>query len=330
MRNCRETTLRDMTTRLQQRTACGEKESAGSVCILLIFILIVRRPDIRSLDAFYSFSRRPHPFAFVGTREGVDARAQTNTPALSSRSATTGVTSWPPAADEASSAFRGRTRRTGADQPHSRSKPIAKDWEEAVDSDLPDERDHSRAPISHRERTRGWSLWRRAWKRRARGQTAAQLPRCLPGYAGGKRRMLRCAWNLTRWTRWRGDAGPGCADAGATSRDLTDRGRLYRTASERRGRAARHHRRAVFGLAGEGSRNSRDGAGPHRDELARDGRSRQARLPMERSLDRGRSGRRRLGRTTRCRTQSPRASFAVVLSHRAPRLSLNSLAMLGT
>ena len=217
MRNCRETTLRDMTTRLQQRTACGEKESAGSVCILLIFILIVRRPDIRSLDAFYSFSRRPHPFAFVGTREGVDARAQTNTLALSSRSATTGVTSWPRAADEASSAFRGRTRRTEADQPHSRSKPIAKDWEEAVDSDLPDERDHSRAPISHRERTRGWSLWRRAWKRRARGRTAAQLPRCLPGYAGGKRRMLRCAWNLTRWTRWRGDAGPGCADAGATS-----------------------------------------------------------------------------------------------------------------
>ena len=199
-----------------------------------------------------------------------------------------------------------------------------------VDSDLPDKRDHSRAPISHRERTRGWSLWRRAWKRRARGRTAAQLPRCLPGYAGGKRRTLRCAWTLTRWTRWRGDAGPGCADAGATSRDLTDRGRLYRTASERRGRAARHHRRAVFGLAGEGSRNSRDGAGPHRDELARDGRSRQARLPMERSLDRGRSGRRRLGRTTRCRTQSPRASFAVVLSHRAPRLSLNSLAMLGT
>ena len=134
MRNCRETTLRNMTTRLQQRTDCGEKESAGSVCILLIFILIARRPDIRSLDAFYSFFRRPHPFAFVGTREGVDARAQTNTLALSSRSATTGVTSWPRAADEASSAFRGRTRRTGADQPHSRSKPIAKDWEEAVDS----------------------------------------------------------------------------------------------------------------------------------------------------------------------------------------------------
>ena len=90
--------------------------------------------------------------------------------------------------------------------------------------------------------------------RRARGRTAAQLPRCLPGCAGGERRLRlwtldemdsmergRGAWVRRRWRNVAGPHGPG----GAVPHG--ERASRPGGATPPLGR---------FGLAGEGSRDS--------------------------------------------------------------------------